>query len=112
MTEFVHMPIDLACFLRATEIAHAIEPGFLRAEVTDIEGAWQIDDLDHTSFGWVVAVASGRHFYLTYTMEDAEAGRPEEARLDSMAEGQARPELEPGVEWYRPDHILRHLGLS
>jgi hypothetical protein len=112
MTELVCMPIDLACFLRATELAHAIEPGFLRADVTDIEAAWQIDDLDHTSCGWVVALTGGRRVYLTYTMEDAEAGRPEEVALESVAEGQALHELEPGIEWYKPDHMLRHLGLN
>ena len=111
MPEIVHIPIDLACFLRAAELAHAIDPRFSLADVADIEAAWQIDDLDHTSFGWVMALTGGRRFYLAYMMEDAEAGRPEDVNIESMAEAQPLPAVERGVDWYKPEHIARHLGL-
>ena len=100
-----------ACFLRAAALAQAIEPRFSLTDMADIETAWQIDDLDHTAFGCVVALTGGARFYLAYTMEDAEAGRPEDVSITSMTESQPLPELEPGVDWYKPEHIARHIGL-
>jgi hypothetical protein len=55
---------------------------------------------------------NGRRFYLEYTMEDAEAGRPEEFQVRALTDGRTYPELDgtAGVHWYTPDHINQHLG--
>jgi hypothetical protein len=112
VTSFVQMPADLACFLRAAELAREILEGFSIEDVTCVEQAWQVDDLDHASFGWVVALSDGRRFYLEYTMDDAEAGRPEDLDAAALSSGQARPDLDNEVQWYDPVHINRHLGLA
>jgi hypothetical protein len=105
---------DLACFLRAAQLASALEGDFALAKVSRVEAAWQIDDMDDASFGWVVAMRDGRRLYLEYTMEDAEAGRPEEMQASVLPAGQTLSELErgAGVHWYAPDHINAHLGLA
>jgi hypothetical protein len=102
---------DLACFLRAAQLAPALEGDFALAKVSRVEAAWQVDDMDDASFGWVVALSDGRRFYLEYTMEDAEAGRPEEVQVSVLPDGLTYPELDrgPGVHWYTPDHINDHL---
>ena len=104
---------DLACFLRAAQLAPAMQSDFTLAKVSRVEAAWQVDTLDDATFGWVVAMRDGCRFYLEYTMEDAEAGRPEEFQVNALRDGRPHPELdrEPGVHWYTPDHINRHLRL-
>ena len=106
--------VDLACFLRAVQLAPALDSEFALVKVSRVEAAWQIDDMDDTSFGWVVAMRDGRRLYLEYTMEDAEAGRPEEMQASVLPAGQTLSELErgAGVHWYTPDHINDHLGLA
>jgi hypothetical protein len=105
---------DLAYFLRAMQLAPGLEPDFVAANLRWLEAAWQIDDMDHTTFGWVVALCDGRRFYLEYTMDDAEAGRPEDLQMASLPGGQTYPELDggAGVHWYPPDHINDYLGLT
>jgi len=104
---------DLACFLRAAQLAPTMQSDFALAKVGRVEAAWQVDTLDDATFGWVVAIRDGRRFYLEYTMEDAEAGRPEEFQVSALPDGRTYPELDraPGVHWYTPDHINKHLGL-
>jgi hypothetical protein len=104
---------DLAYFLRAAQLAPAIEDDFALANVRCLEAAWQINDMDHTTFGWVVALRDGRRLYLEYTMDDAEAGRPEDLHVTALQDSQAYPELErwEPVHWYVPDHINDYLGL-
>jgi hypothetical protein len=103
---------DLACFLRAAQLAPTMQSEFALAKVNRVEAAWQVDTMDDATFGWVVAMRDGRRFYLQYTMEDAEAGRPEEFQVAALPADQAHPKLdrEPGVHWYTPDHINQHLG--
>lgn len=114
MADYIQMPADLACFLQAAKLAREFVPGFALKDIVRVEAAWQIDDLDHATFGWVVALGDGRRFYLEYTMEDAEAGRPEDMNVASLPAGQARPVLDHGLDihWYEPAHINRHLGLA
>ncbi len=102
---------DLACFRRAAQLAPALDGEFALAKVISVEAAWQIDDLDDATFGWVVALGDGRRLYLEYTMEDPDAGRPEEVQVSALADGQALPDLDRGadVQWYRPDHINNYL---
>jgi hypothetical protein len=104
---------DLACFLRAAQLAPTMQSDFALAKVGRVEAAWQVDTLDDATFGWVVAMRDGRRFYLEYTMEDAEAGRPEEFQVSALPDGRTYPELDRalGVHWYTPDHINKHLGL-
>jgi hypothetical protein len=104
---------DLACFLRAAQLAPAMQSDFALAKVGRVEAAWQVDTLDDATFGWVVAMRDGRRLYLEYTMEDAEAGRPEEFQMSTLPDDRTHPELDRarGVHWYTPDHINHHLGL-
>jgi hypothetical protein len=110
----VQMPIDLACFLWAARLAPGIDRSFSLKDVKDIEAAWQVDDMDHASFGWVVVLRDGRRLYIEYTMEDAEAGRPEDLNLVALAAGQVLPDFDDTVDryWYKPEHINQHLGLG
>jgi len=103
---------DLACFLRAAQLAPAIDDDFALAKVSRLEAAWQVDDMDDATFGWVVALSDGRRLYLEYTMDDAEAGRPEDLNVATLQDGQTYPELDRGadVQWYAPDHINAYLG--
>jgi hypothetical protein len=103
---------DLACFLRAAQLARALESDFALSMVSRVEAAWQVDDLDHATFGWVVALRDGRRLYLEYTLEDPEAGRPEDFQMTALPEGRLHPELDLGtdVHWYAPDHINDYLA--
>jgi hypothetical protein len=103
---------DLACFLRAAQLAPAVESDFALGNVSRVEAAWQIDNMDDAAFGWVVTLRDGRRLYLEYTMEDPDAGRPEDFQLMALPDGRARPELDLGteVQWYVPDHINDYLG--
>jgi hypothetical protein len=102
---------DLACFLRAAQLAPAIDSDFALAKVSRLEAAWQVDDMDDATFGWVVALSDGRRLYLEYTLDDAEAGRPEDLKMTALQDGRAYPELDRGadVHWYAPDHINDYL---
>jgi len=102
---------DLACFLRAAQLAPAIDGDFALAKVSRLEAAWHADDMDDATFGWVVALSDGRRLYLEYTMDDAEAGRPEDLKATSLSDGQPYPDLDrrEGVQWYEPNHINDYL---
>lgn len=112
MPDPVQMPVDLACFLWAVGLARQSVPDLSLKAVKRVEAAWQVDDLDHATFGWVVALRDGHRFYLEYTMDDAEAGRPEDMSVAALPDGQVHPALENEVHWYEPVHINRHLGLA
>jgi hypothetical protein len=93
-------------FLRACDLARTADEAFELAWIGEIEAAWQDADLDHGSFGFVLAMADGRRLYWRYTTDDAGAGRPEDLEVSELAPG----EMPPG-DWYRPDALNRRLAV-
>lgn len=91
-------------FMRAADLARTCDEGFELGRIREIEAAWQIADLDHGSFGFILAMTDGRRLYWRYTSDDPDAGRIEDLEETELAASE-RP---PG-NWYRPDRLNRHL---
>ena len=96
-------------FLRACDLARTADESFHLSWIAEIEAAWQHADLDHGSFGFILAMADGRRLYWLYTAEDAGAGRPEDLEVTELAAGEVPP---PGAgAWSRPDELNRRLAV-
>jgi len=95
-------------FMRACDLARTADENFKLAWIAQVEAAWQVADLDHGDFGFILAMADGRRLYWRYTSEDTGAGRPEdlvvaELAPDEMPEGDA--------PWSQPDALNRRLAV-
>jgi len=96
-------------FLRACDLARTADESFHLSWIAEIEAAWQHADLDHGSFGFILAMADGRRLYWLYTAEDAGAGRPEDLEVAELGPGDMP---EPGAgAWSRPDALNKHLAV-
>ena len=91
-------------FLRACDLARTADANFKLAWITEIEAAWQVTDLDHGDFGFILAMADGRRLYWRYTSEDTGAGRPEDLVVSELAPGEM-----PAGDWCRPDTLNMRL---
>ena len=60
-------------FLRACDLARTADENFKLAWIAEIEAAWEVTDLDHGDFGFVLGMADGRRLYWRYTAGDAGA---------------------------------------
>ena len=47
-------------FLRACDLARTADENFTLAWIAEIEAAWQVTDLDHGDFGFILVMADGR----------------------------------------------------
>lgn len=107
------LPIDVSAFLGAADLARTLHEDFELAEVSSVEQAWQIVDLDTAVFGFVVLMQDGRRLYVEYIAEDMEAGQPPELSLRELSSGETRPNDLPdhlrGVDWYKPEAIDDYL---
>ena len=97
-------------FLRACDLARTADETFKLAWIAEIEAAWQVTDLDHGDFGFILVMADGRRLYWRFTSEDTGAGRPEDLEVSELAAGETpRPDLE--AQWYRPDVLNKRLAV-
>jgi len=97
-------------FLRAADLARTADETFKLAWIAEIERAWQIVDLDHGSYGFILAMADGRRVYWRYTSEDAGAGRPEDFEATELAAGET-PAPPDDAAWSRPDLLNKRLAV-
>ena len=108
--------VDLATFLRALKLGAVPENGYGVAidDIALVESAYRILDTVATSHGWVLALKDGRRLYLEYTLDSTRRGSPEELEIATLRPEQSVPALKSGtgVDWYRPDHINAHLGIT
>ena len=93
-------------FARACDLARTADESFAMAQLAEIEAAWQVVDLDHGDFGFIIVMVDGRRLYWRYTSEDTGAGRPEDLEVTELAPG----EMPPG-DWQRPDALNRRLAV-
>jgi len=103
------VPLDLTYFLLAREQIADLSP------LSTVESAWHSSKGTVRMFGWVVALETEKRFYLELELTDVEGQRHQLSDLEitPLATHQRYPdELETAVDWYRPDHINRHLGLA
>jgi hypothetical protein len=95
-------------FLRACDLARTADETFKLAWIEEIEAVWQVTDLDHGDFGFILVMADGQRLYWRYTSEDTGAGRPEDLVV---------AELEPGevpkgdAPWSRPETLNKRLAV-
>ena len=95
-------------FLRACDLARTADENFKLAWIAEVEAAWQVTDLDHGDFGFILIMADGQRQYWRYTSEDTGSGRPEDLVVtplesDEMPEGDA--------PWVQPDLLNRRLAV-
>lgn len=95
-------------FLRACDLARTADETFKLAWIETIEAAWQVTDLDHGDFGFIVLMADGRRLYWRYTSEDTGAGRPEDLVVSELAPGEVPPGDAP---WTRPETLNKRLAV-
>ena len=74
-------------FARACDLARTADESFAMAQLAEIEAAWQVVDLDHGDFGFIIVMADGRRLYWRYTAEDTGAGRPEDLEVSELGCG-------------------------
>jgi hypothetical protein len=95
-------------FLRACDLARTADEDFKLAWVAEIEAAWQVTDLDHGDFGFIVVMADGRRLYWRYTSEDTGAGRPEDLVVSELGAA----EMPRGdAPWSRPETLNKRLAV-
>ena len=97
-------------FVRACDLARTADERFRLAWIAEIEAAWQVVDLDHGDFGFIIVMADGRRLYWLYTAEDTGAGRPEDLEAIELAAGEM-PSPPGGASWYRPDLLNKRLAV-
>jgi hypothetical protein len=95
-------------FLRACDLARTADEDFKLAWIAEVEAAWQVTDLDHGDFGFIVAMADGRRLYWRYTSDDPGAGRVEDLEVTELAAGEVP---EGDAPWVRPDTLNRRLAV-
>ena len=95
-------------FLRACDLARTADENFRLAWIAEVEAAWQVTDLDHGDFGFILVMAGGQRLYWRYTSEDTGAGRPEDLVVTELAPGEMPAGDGP---WYRPDALNRRLAV-
>lgn len=95
-------------FLRACDLARTADESFRLAWIAEIEAAWQVADLDHGAFGFILAMADGRRLYWRYTAEDAGAGRPEDLEVTELAAAE-QPDGE--APWFHPEALNKRLAV-
>lgn len=91
-------------FARACDLARTADESFALAQIAEIEAMWQLTDLDHGDFGFILVMTDGRRLYWRYTSEDTGAGRPEDLEVTELAAGQV-----PAGDWSRPDRLNARL---
>jgi hypothetical protein len=96
-------------FLRACDLARTADENFKLAWIAEIEAAWQVTDLDHGDFGFILVMVDGRRLYWRFTSEDMGAGRPEDLEVTELASGEV-PAV-PGVDWCRPAELNARLAV-
>jgi hypothetical protein len=95
-------------FLRAADLARTADEDFELAWIAEVEAAWQVTDLDHGDFGFILAMTDGRRLYWRYTSEDTGAGRPEDLIVTELAPG----EMPRGdAPWRRPELLNKRLAV-
>jgi len=97
-------------FARACDLARTADENFKLAWIAEVEAAWQVTDLDHGDFGFIVVMADGRRFYWRYTSEDTGAGRPEDLEVSELGAGEI-PALDDESQWYRPERLNARLAV-
>ena len=97
-------------FVRAADLARTVDENFELAWIAGIEAAWQSADLDHGTFGFILAMADGRRLYWLYTSDDAEAGRPEDFDSVELAAGET-PSAPDDARWYDPARLNQRLAV-
>ena len=95
-------------FARAADMARTVDESFELAWIAEIEAAWQVTDLDHGDFGFILAMADGRRLYWRYTSEDTGAGRPEDLEVAELKPGEVP---EGDAPWSRPDALNKRLAV-
>ena len=95
-------------FLRACDLARTADETFTLAWIEEIEAAWQVADLDHGDFGFILVMADGRRLYWRYTSEDMGAGRPEDLEVAELEPGEVP---EGDAPWVRPDLLNKRLAV-
>jgi len=97
-------------FVRAADLARTLDESFELAWISEIEAAWQSADLDHGSFGFVLAMADGRRLYWLYVSDDAGAGRPEDLEIVELTPGET-PVPPASAHWYDSVSLNRRLAV-
>lgn len=102
----------LNAFDRAMRLSADLARGFSVDEIAMVEAAWHAGTDRLASYGWVVALKSGRRLYLEYSIDESGAAAVDDLHLVDLRPDQAYPPSEDvrGVSWYRPDDLNRHLG--
>lgn len=91
-------------FLRACDLARTEDEAFKLSWIDEVEGAWQVTDLDHGDFGFILAMADGRRLHWRYTSDDPGAGRAEDLVVTELAAGEI-----PDGHWRRPERLNERL---
>ena len=97
-------------FARAADMARTVDESFELSWIAGIAAAWQTADLDHGTFGFVLAMADGRRLYWLFTADDAEAGRPEDFDSVELAVGET-PSAPEDARWYDPARLNQRLAV-
>ena len=95
-------------FARACDLARTADENFKLAWIAEIEAMWQVTDLDHGDFGFLLAMADGRRLYWRYTAEDIGAGRPEDLVVSELQPGETPPS---DAAWSKPETLNLHLAV-
>jgi hypothetical protein len=95
-------------FMRACDLARTADESFNLAWIEEIEAAWQVTDLDHGDFGFILVMADGKRLYWRYTSEDTGAGRPEDLVVTDLA---PREIPEGDAPWVRPEVLNKRLAV-
>jgi hypothetical protein len=95
-------------FMRACDLARTADETFKLAWIEKIEAAWQVTDLDHGDFGFILLMADGKRLYWRYTSEDTGAGRPEDLVVTELAADEVPKGNAP---WARPELLNKRLAV-
>jgi len=95
-------------FMRACDLARTADENFKLAWIAEIEASWQVSDLDHGDFGFILVMADGRRLYWRYTSDDPGAGRVEDLVVSELAAGEVP---EGDAPWSRPELLNKRLAV-
>lgn len=94
--------------MRACDLARAADETFKLAWIDTIEAFWQVADLDHGDFGFILVMADGRRLYWRYTSDDPGAGRVEDLVVTELAPSEVP---EGDAPWSRPEALNKRLAV-
>jgi len=105
-------PLDIRRFLAAAEAASDDKNGFDLDDVLAVEEAWEQDDDEAVTHGFIVSMRGGDRLYVEYSTQPEDEDDEGELTIMPLETALERPDLEhleQEIVWYKADHITTHI---